>query len=51
MTSQAPLVYWMKPLSARWTVDIIFRSESNGASATRGWLAESLNFGRPIFMA
>ena len=35
-SSGAPFVYWTKPLSVRWMVDIILREESNGASATRG---------------
>lgn len=51
-SSGAPLVYWMMvPSAALWTVDIIFRMESKGASPTRGHAAFSSGFKRPFLAA
>ena len=46
------MVYWMMvPSAALWTVDIIFRMESKGASPTRGHAAFSSGFKRPFLAA
>ncbi len=42
-----PLVYWMQPPSCRWTVLIILRRLSKGASPTRGWADLRSSFGWP----
>ena len=38
----------MKPVSVRWTVDIIFRLESKGASAQRGCRVSMRGLGQPL---
>ena len=47
ITSHAPLVYWMMPLSFLCTVDIIFLPESKGASPILGCFSFSSYLGMP----
>ena len=44
---RAPLVYWIKPFSAVWMVDIILRPGVKGASSTRGSCGQ-LGLGQPL---
>ena len=50
-TSGAPFVYWIKLPFFSWMVDIIFRTESKGASAARGSSSFKASFDSPNFAA